>query len=217
MKITAIEAQRSQAERVNVHVDGVFRLALAAELAFSEHLHVGDEITSQRLAELDQKDHAWKAREAAIVLLSFRPRTAVELQRRLAQKGYAPDVVEPVVTSLTEMGLVDDAAFASTFVRDRVRLRPKGKRVLAQELRMKGVDPETAAGVIEEVLEREEVSDVELARQAAARWRPRSGEDPLRARRRLHGFLARRGFGGDAIRAVMDETLADADSSEDME
>lgn len=217
MKITAIEAQRRHAERVNVHVDGVFRLALAAELAFSEHLYVGDEITSQRLVELEQKDHAWKAREAAIVLLSFRPRTAVELQRRLAQKGYAPEVVEPVVTSLTELGLVNDAAFASTFVRDRVRLRPKGKRVLAQELRVKGVDPETATAVIEEVLEREGVSDVELARQAAARWRPRSDEDPLRARRRLHGFLARRGFGGDAIRAVIDETLADADTAGDME
>lgn len=208
MKITALEVQKNDPNRVNLHIDGEFRLGLAAEVAWSAHLHVGDEIRAEQLADLERRDAAWKAREAALALLSFRPRTRIELQRRLKEKGYAPDVAEETVDALVGMGLVDDSSFAEMFVRDRVRLRPKGARQLTQELRAKGVDVETAQAAVGEVMEREDASETDLARRAAARWRPRTGEEPLRARRRLHGFLARRGFGGDAIRVVMDEVLS---------
>jgi SOS response regulatory protein OraA/RecX len=57
------------------------------------------------------------------------------------------------------------------------------------------------------VFEREEVAESELARVAAAKWRPRAGEERPKARARLHAFLARRGFSGDAIREVMAELL----------
>jgi SOS response regulatory protein OraA/RecX len=57
-------------------------------------------------------------------------------------------------------------------------------------------------------MEREEATELDLARAAAARWRPRAGEDPARARARLHAFLARRGFGGEAIRAAAAEIIA---------
>lgn len=214
MKITALEVQKNDPNRVNLHVDGEFRLGLAAEIAWSAHLHVGDELSAEQLDELERRDAGWKAREAALALLSFRPRTRVELQRRLKEKGYAPDVAEETVDALVGMGLVDDSQFAEMFVRDRVRLRPKGKRHLTQELRAKGVDAETAQAAIGEVMEREDASDTDLARRAAARWHPRAGEEPLRARRRLHGFLARRGFGGDAIRTVMDEVLSASDDPE---
>ena len=218
MKITALDVQKKDPNRVNLHVDGEFRIGLAAEIAWSAHLHVGDELSEEQLAALERQDAAWKAREAALALLSFRPRTRSELQRRLKEKGYAPEVAEETVASLGTMGLVDDSSFAEMFVRDRVRLRPKGARQLTQELRAKGVDAETARAAIGEVLEREDASETELARRATARWRPRAGEEPQRARRRLHGFLARRGFGGEAIRTVMDEVLSrDAGGDDDGE
>ena len=210
MKITQISPQARNPERVNVHVDGEYRLALAAELVLAERVRVGDVVDEARLAELEEKDGEWKARDAALQLLAYRPRSRAELARRLARKGYAPEVVDATVERMAELGLVNDAAFAETFVRDRVRLRPHGARRLRQELRVKGVDEETARGAIDEVMELEGASDADLARQAAARWKPRAGEEPERARRRLHGFLARRGFGGDAIRDVLREKLSGA-------
>lgn len=207
MKITAIETQKHDANRVNVHVDGAFRLALGAEIAFTEHLHVGDEVDDARLEALERMDASWRAREAALSLLSFRPRTAAELRKRLTEKEFPADVAADVVERLGEMGLVDDSAFAETFVRDRVRLKPKGKRLLARELRVRGVDAARAEDAIDEVMERTETSETDLARQAAAKWRPRAGEDPRKVRARLHAFLARRGFGTDAIREVIGEVL----------
>ncbi|HYW07519.1 MAG TPA: hypothetical protein VE913_11210, partial [Longimicrobium sp.] len=92
MKITAIEPQKNHAERVNLHVDGEFRLALAAELVLAEGLRVGDPLSDVRILELEERDQGWKAREAALNLLAFRPRTATELRRRLKEKGYTPEV-----------------------------------------------------------------------------------------------------------------------------
>lgn len=207
MKITAIEPQRLHPERVNVHVDGAFRLGLSAELMLGERLRVGDEVDDARLAELEAKDQTWKARDAALSLLSYRARTSVELKRRLKRKGFDDEVAASTVERLDRLGVVDDAAFAESFVRDRVRLRPHGVRRLGQELRAKGVDEDTARAAIAEVMEREGATEMDLARAAAARWRPRAGEDAVRARARLQAFLARRGFGGDAVRAVVREKL----------
>ncbi|HEX5521549.1 MAG TPA: RecX family transcriptional regulator [Longimicrobiaceae bacterium] len=209
MQITAIESQKHHPERVNIHVDGAYRFALAAELVFAESLHVGDEISEARIEELETRDRVWKAREAALNLLSYRPRTAAELRRRLREKKYEDDVVELTVEELVTRGLVDDADFAELFVRDRVRFRPRGQRRLVQELRTKGVDVETAQAAVEEVMEREGTSELELAREAASKWSPRAGEEPLRARRRLFGFLARRGFSGETARQIMEEVLPD--------
>ena len=164
MKITAIQPQKLRADRVNVHVDGEFRLALAAELVLTEHLHVGDEIDPARLEALEEKDRGWKARDAALSLLSHRARSATELKRRLKRKGYEAETADATVERMEELGMVDDASFAESFVRDRVRLRPHGRRRLKAELRAKGVDDETARAAIDEVMEREDASETDLAR-----------------------------------------------------
>jgi regulatory protein len=205
LEITAIEPQKHNLERVNVYVDGAFRLALAQELVYRRGLARGDDVTEAKLEELEREDRSWKARDSALNLLSYRARTATELERRLREKGFEPEVVEGCVAELVERGLVDDSAFAESFVRDRVRFKPRGSRRLVQELRAKGVDAETATEAIAEVLRSEEVSVLELAREVVAKWARRAGEEPERARRRLYGHLARRGFGGETVRQIMDE------------
>ena len=210
MKITALSPQKHDPDRVSVFVDGAFRMGLSAEVALAAGLRVGGAVDEARLAELERRDLVWQAREAALRLLAVRPRSAAELARRLRMKGYGPDVGEEVIGRLRELGMIDDAAFAGTLVRDRVRLRPQGARRLASELRQKGVDDETARAAIRETMEGECTDERELARRAAQKWRPRADEEPERARRRLHGFLARRGFDGEVIREVVDERLPDA-------
>lgn len=207
MKITAIEHQKHDPDRVSVFVDAEFRMGVSVEIAHAAHLRVGDEVTEGRLAEVERRDRGWQAREAALHLLAVRPRAAVELARRLRMKGYEPEVTDEVIERLRELGMIDDAAFAETVVRDRVRLRPSGARRLVSELRAKGVDEGVAREAIRDTLEGEGTNERELALRAAEKWRTRPGEERDRARRRLQGFLARRGFGGETIREVIDELL----------
>lgn len=207
MRITAIETQPRNRECVAIYVDGAFRIALAAEIAYGAPLRVGDVISEERLRELEERDQHWQAREAALNLLSFRPRTTVEMRRRLREKEFGDEVVQRCVGELVERGLIDDVSFAESYVRDRLRFRPRGPQLLLQELRTKGVDWETARSIVNDVCQEEGGSEADLARQAAARWAPRAGETRLRARRRLYNFLLRRGFSADAIREVVEEQL----------
>lgn len=219
MRITAIEPQSRNLDRVNVFVDGEFRCGVAVEIVLAAGLRVGETVSAAALAEIERLDVAWKAREAALNLLSYRARSAAELRTRLRRKEFPDDVVDQTVADLVERGFVDDADFAGAFVRDRVRARPRGSRRLIQELRAKGVAEETAREAIEETFQEAGVSELDLARDAARGWARRSPgpvPDPdgtidpeaVQARkRRLYGFLARRGFPGDVIRTVMDEVI----------
>ncbi|MFW6078448.1 MAG: regulatory protein RecX, partial [Gemmatimonadota bacterium] len=151
MRITAIESQANSAERVNVYVDGEFRCGVAFELVRRAGLRSGDRVDAATLERLEREDLAWKAREAAYSLLAYRARTRWELRRRLSRKGFPEAVVEATVDAMVEKGYVDDASFAASFARDRVRLRPSGPRRIVRELRAKGVAAEVAGPIVEEV------------------------------------------------------------------
>lgn len=217
IRITALTPQPGRAGRIAVEVDGVVRLTTAPEVVAAAGLRVGDEVGESALATLEEGDLAWRVRQAALDLLAHRPRSVAELRRRLLRKGFPDRAVDACLADLHERGWLDDDAFAATFVRERIRRRPRGRRGLLAELRSRGVGAERAARVVEETLAEEDVSELELARAAARAWSRRAGRvepaaDPaakreawLRQRRRLYAYLARRGFSADVIGAVVAE------------
>ncbi len=203
MIITSLRARRG---RVILILDDERRLRLSEETVLSEGLRMGAEVTERDVSRWEERDTAVSAREAALRLLAVRPRTRQELKRRLRGKDFPEGVVDACVERLAGAGLVDDADFAEAFVRDRIRLRPRGRRELRAELQRKGVDRGTANTVVDRVLDEAGVSELELARAALRRWRPR-GDDRQKDRQRLYGYLVRRGFGGETISRVMEEAL----------
>ncbi len=219
-KITAIK-RHPRRERVRIHVDGDDgpRVELALDLVLRAGLAPGDSLDDAALDALEREDETFRARDGALHLLSHRARSRAEIRGRLARKEFGPAVIEETMAWLEARGYLDDDAFAESFVRDRLRLRPRGRRGLLDELRRKGVDEPTAAAAIDRVMDAEQVDEAALAIDAADAWarrnRPavekarRSRDDRQRARRRLYGHLARRGFAPDAVRAGVDRVLGD--------
>jgi regulatory protein len=220
MKITRI-ARHPRLERVRIHVDGEDRprLEVALDLLLQAGLAVGDALAPERLDDLERQDQGFRARDAALRLLAQRARSEAELRQRLARKDMDPAVVDRTMAWLQERGYLDDRAFAEAFVRDRLRLRPRGRAGLIQELHRKGVDGDTAQAAADAVMAAESVEDADLALEAARAWARRNAplvsaaagsvEPRQRARRRLYGHLARRGFPPGPIRAALDHVLGD--------
>jgi regulatory protein len=219
MKITRI-VRHPRRERVRIHLDGEEQpsLDLSVDLILRAGLAVGDVLRPAQMAELEREDELIRARESALRLLSHRARSAAELRRRLERKEVPASVVSETLGWLEERGYVDDRAFAESFVRDRLRLRPRGRAGLIQELRRKGVDEAVAVAAADEVMAAEEVDEPELARATTRPWARRNApllrqiqrpEQRLRARRRLYGHLARRGFGPVAVSAGIAAALDD--------
>jgi regulatory protein len=224
MKVLRIQLMPRKKNRVLVHLDGlqdledIEPLEIALDVAERSGIHVGDSVTAKDLAQLQEDDTKWRTHQAALHLLSYRPRAEQELRARLRSKGFPHASVEWCLRHLEEQGLIDDHNFASAFVRSRIRLRPRGRFRLSQELREKGVTAEVAEQAIDQAFNNEETSEQDLARAAARGWLARQGStlteslagtdgsaERERARRRLHAFLSRRGFGSDVIRAGLEE------------
>jgi regulatory protein len=214
--VRAIEPLDASGLRARVLLEDGSFLEVATEALETSGLGTGDPLDEADRARLLDEDARWRVREAALELLSRRPRTRQELGRRLRKKGFARSLVGDCVSALEAQRLVDDEAFARSFLRDRLRLRPRGPRRLTQELREKGVDPEAAERAVVEVFAEQEVSEEVLARELALAWLSRQSEtvrgalalgttrspERLKAARRLEGYLARRGFSGAVARAA---------------
>ena len=137
------------------------------------------------------------ARSAALRLLGYRGRSEAEVRRRLAPR-YSVQIIERVITSLTEQGYLGDAAFAAQWRSNRERRRPRGKSLLRQELLGKGVPEE----IIREALE--DFDGLRNAYRAGQSLALRlAGEDFTRFRQRLWSLLQRRGFEGSVIRETI--------------
>jgi regulatory protein len=215
--ITRLETLGPKGLLVRVHLDGAEPFEVTLEALERCKLRVGAPLSEDASRELTEVDADIRVREAALNLLSYRARTRRELETRLRQKGFSVARIGPCLDALEAKGLLDDEAVAAAFVRDRLRHRPRGRSRLVAELRTKGVEPELASEAIERVFEDENVTDAGLAKEAVAGWLGRQGAATLRAlardghtperdkaRRRLYGYLARRGFRGEALTAALE-------------
>ncbi|MUL67234.1 recombination regulator RecX [Mycobacterium sp. CBMA 234] len=134
-----------------------------------------------------------QARDVCLRLLTTRARSRAELEAQLTKRGFPEDISARVLDRLTEVGLVDDAAFAEQWVRERRTNAGKGKRALASELRTKGIDAE----VIAETLDSVDAGEwrVRAEELVANKLRRENLEDEMKVTRRLVAMLARRGYG----------------------
>lgn len=147
------------------------------------------------------------ARKILLDQLTGQARSRKELEDKLAKKLVPDDVATRLLDRFEEVGLVDDEAFARSWVQSRQPGKGLARRALAQELRRKGIDDEVAREVLDEV----DPADEEAAARALVRKKLRSLSrvDDVTATRRLVGMLARKGYGsGLAFSVVKDELAA---------
>ncbi|PPK98458.1 regulatory protein [Kineococcus xinjiangensis] len=147
------------------------------------------------------------ARAVVLRQLTMAPRSRAQLAEKLATKNVPADVAEAVLDRFTDVGLIDDAAFADMLVRSRQQTKGLARRALAQDLRRKGVDDETARAALETVTGEDE----EAAARALVRRKLRStrGVEPAKRAQRLAAMLARKGYGAGLAYRVVRETLAE--------
>jgi len=141
-------------------------------------------------SETTQTAETNRAYDRALRFLGFRPRSRWEMMRYLSQKGFSVDICTDVLDRLTAAGLVDDTEFVSYWISNREQFSPRGRRALAQELRAKGIE----RGLIESGLGDEPAELAIAVRAASRKVRAYSGQDGNEAKRRLIGYLIRRGF-----------------------
>ncbi len=213
-RITAIEPQKRDPDRVNIHLDGEYAFSLARIVA--AWLQVGQELSAEKAAALQTDDLKERAYQQALLFLSYRARSTSEIRQNLRKHKMPDEVIEQTVERLESERLANDEQFAKAWVENRSTFRPRSRRALAVELRQKGLSDEAVQSALTDV--DEESLAYEAARKRAPRLESLDWND---FRTKLSEFLARRGFSysvvGPVVSRIWSETHGQDQSSDNEE
>ncbi|RWZ79740.1 MAG: regulatory protein RecX [Candidatus Chaera renei] len=190
--LTDIKAQARNPQRVNLYLDNQFWLSLDIFQVTQLGLRLGLPIGPELFDKLRQESLFGKAYARALDLLARRPRSEREIIDYAFRKKWPQAITERVVKRLGQKGYLDDRRFAAQWARSRQAGRPRSRRLLAAELRQKGVSADAAAAALDEYDEQAALQ--KLIRQKSARY-----SDP----RKLAAYLARQGFDWDDIKQAL--------------
>ena len=206
-KITGIEVQKRTPNRVNIYLDGEFAFGLARIVA--AWLRVGQELSEEKIEQLQAEDARERAFQQAMLFLSYRARSESEIRANLRKHEIPETVIEQTLERLRQNGFANDDQFAHAWVENRTTFRPRSRRMMAMELRQKGLDDETVQSAVEGV--DDEATAYEVARKRAPRWKALEWND---FRKKLSEFLARRGYSYSVIAPVVSRIWNEAHTDE---
>jgi len=207
-RITSLKVQKKNPNRVSIYLDEEFAFGVSRIVA--AWLHVGQELSEEKIAEMQDQETKEAALQKALLLLSYRPQSEAEIRQKLKKGGFDPEVITKVLDRLRETGLVRDENFAREWVENRNALRPRSRKMLAYELRQKGVAEEAIEQALETTSE-----DEDLAFQAANRYAHKlMANDWQEFHRRLMSFLARRGFSYETANTVVRQVWQELQSDD---
>lgn len=216
-QISKISPQKRK-ERANVFIDGKFSFGLDLEILAKHNLKVGRKISESEIEEIIKEGEFQKVYDKALRFLSYRPRSEKEIKDYLYKKKVGEETKKLVLNKLKKRNLINDQEFALWWVEQRISFRPRGKILLEQELRKKGVDRETVREVLEKVFQKEvETKDAiayrlspsfefELALKAAKKKLSQYKKlSSFEFKKKMTAFLARRGFSWEVIKEVLEK------------
>jgi len=201
MRITALQTQTNNQDRINIFVDDQFLLGVSALIVLQMGLRIGQELSPEQLEQLHQEEALQQATNRALNYLSFRPRSREEVRRYLRKKETPPELIDTVIQRLDDLNLINDQSFTEFWVESRERSNPKGAQALKNELRMKGVKRELLDELVSD--EQDEERALRAGRKKAAQHVRQSEMDFKTFRARLGPFLQRRGFSYEVSTHVM--------------
>lgn len=207
--ITTLEVQRRDPERINIYLDGHFAFGASAMLVMTRGLREGQELDEEDINELKGEDAVERAYTSALNFLSFRPRSRREIEQHFRRKGIDARTASGAVGRLQQAGLIDDREFARFWVENRQMFRPRASRALKMELRQKGLDTETIDEALSDIGDEDETA-VDAGRK---RLRSYASLDEEQFRRKMIGFLQRRGFVYETASRAASALVEERDSS----
>lgn len=205
-KITKIEIQKNNKDRVNIYLDGEYALAINAELIYKENLKVKDDVDISKLQEIAEKESYIRCEESAIKIIERSYKTEKEIRDKLKQKGYEEKQINNSIDFLKEYNFINDNTYAKAFIKDK--LSSKGSQKIKYDLMKKGI----AKDIIEENLikvdkneEKEVALNVGRKKYESIR---RKESDNYKLSGKLYRFLISRGYAYDIVKDVVKEIMS---------
>ena len=204
-KITKIEVQKRNKERVNVYIDNVYTFSAYSELIYKENLKVNSEVDEEKLLRIAQKENVSKCKETALRIIERSYKTEKEMQNKLIEKGYDSESVGIAINFLKEYNFINENNYVKMYIKDRISTQ--GKQKIKYSLIRKGISDD----IIEEFLEDIESEDEKSAAIELAKKKyksiSRTETDRFKLWNKLCRYLVGRGYDYSVSKEVVNEVL----------
>lgn len=203
--VTAVTVQKKDADRCSIYLDEKFAFGIHVDLVLEAGLKKDLRLTEDECRELVSRDFYFKALKRCMSFIAYRPRTEFEIRTRLKELGVPDEISKRVMDRMLELGYLNDKEFARQWAETRSRSKGFGPLRLQMELQKKGIDQELAREAVLDTCSDELVLKNLQDQMKRAIHRYRRDVDITTKKRKIVGFLSRRGFSTADIIKQMDE------------
>lgn len=205
-KITKIEIQKRNKERVNLFLDDEYAFSLSAELVYKEGLKVNAEIDSEKLKVLAEHEGLLRCKESALRIIERSYKTEKEVRDKLKLKGYEDISINKSVEFLKEYNFLNDIKYAKAFISDK--LNSSGSQKIKYALTQKGISKD----IIDEELSKLNKDNEKDAAFNIAKKKfhilKKKENDNYKISSKLYRYLVSKGYGYDVINDVVKEVMS---------
>lgn len=204
--ITAITPQTKAPDRCNIYLDGEFFCGMSLLTVMKNRLKVGTKIDAKAIEEIQLQTEKDEALDKAMTLLSSFEKTEKQVRDYLKTKGYTPLVISYVTDKLCEYGFLSDESFAERYA--DAYAKKKGARLIALELKRKGIAEDTATAATDKLGDQ-----TEFAVQLAEKYIKNKKLD-IKTKQKLYRHLLSKGFSYEEVQSAIDRVFGFSDDDQ---
>lgn len=207
-KITKIELQKRNKNRVNIYMDEEYRFSCDNELVYRHNLYKGQEIEEEYLETLIKDDEFIKGKTAALKLVEKSYKTEKELEDRLLLKGFTPETISKVKDKLKEYDFINDEKYVKAYIKDNIK--KQGEKKILYNLSRKGINGDLIRRELDNIDKKELFDNALLLGKKKYAQLIKREEDKFKIANKLVSYLLSRGYdyetARDTTRKIVDVT-----------
>ncbi|OOM09287.1 recombination regulator RecX [Clostridium saccharobutylicum] len=205
-KITKIEIQKTNKERINLFLDGEYAFSLSLELMYKEGLKVNQEVNINILKALAKKESYIRCKESALRIIERNYKTEKEVRDKLKLKGYEDDDIDSSIEFLKNYNFLNDYNYTKAFIKDKINIQ--GSQKIKYNLIKKGISKEIVQEQLSSInKDDEKITALNLAKKKLNIIK-KSENDEYKISGKLYRFLISKGYGYDIVKEVVKEVMA---------
>lgn len=191
----------------DICIDNIHSFSVPAEIYYKLNLYDKSEISAEELDIIKKESNFTMAKTKALVYLSFKMRTAKEVEDKLLRDGFSVQTTRRTVRELIADGYINDELYVKKYICDRIKLKPKSKNMLMYELKNKGIEETVIADGLREL----EVDNISIAMDLLLRKFKNPNLTDVKIKRKAFSFLRYRGFSHSEIISAINQIVNGTD------
>lgn len=203
MTITKIEKQVNNQKRYSIYIDEKFAFGVSEEDLIYFKLKENSEITEQRYNYIMEYVIYTKAKDKAYKFLGYKARSEKEVRDKLIKENYPQEIIDRIIELFKHYNYINDENYTKAYINNRIKFKPRAKRMLKYELAQKGIDSDT----IENIIDSSNIDETDIAINLLQKKLKNKKDIEQKEKQRIYNYMLRRGFDYETINKAFKEVL----------